>query len=135
MGSGDPIVTNNTIFFVYRSRRIRIFGLFRNFMTSKIELYSVIRVLTWNFRVWRHKRNSSRRTYADFSNFGRGDHIASKKCKIKMYKIFSRFVDRGPYIDPTTRSIFKNQQKIQSENTTLKKSAKMEKWSVWAHFK
>ena len=36
MGSGDPILTNNTIFFIRRSRRVRIFDPFRNLTRSKI---------------------------------------------------------------------------------------------------
>ena len=50
MGSGDPILTNNTIFFIRRSRRVRIFDPFRNLMTSKILDFPGYKGLTCNYR-------------------------------------------------------------------------------------
>ena len=50
MGSGDPILTNNTIFFIRRSRRVRIFDPFRNLMTSKILDFTGYKGLTCNYR-------------------------------------------------------------------------------------
>ena len=54
MGSGDPILTHNTIFFIRRSRRVRIFDPFRNLMTSKILDFTGYKGLTCNYRGLSH---------------------------------------------------------------------------------
>ena len=50
IGSSDPNLTNNTIFFIRRSRRVRIFDPFRNLMTSKILDFPGYKGLTCNYR-------------------------------------------------------------------------------------
>ena len=50
IGSSDPNLTNNTIFFIRRSRRVRIFHPFRNLMTSKILDFTGYKGLTCNYK-------------------------------------------------------------------------------------
>ena len=50
IGSSDPNLTNNTIFFIRRSRRVRIFDPFRNLMTSKILDFTGYKGLTCNYK-------------------------------------------------------------------------------------
>ena len=95
MGSGDPILTNNTIFFIRRSRRVRIFDPFRNLMTSKILDFPGYKGLTCNYRGLSYYDVIKNFPMPDlcglFKFWKRGSYTFEKMQNLKVL-IFSRFI-------------------------------------------